>query len=212
MTLEDLKRRIESHADWTIVQSMIETSDEPRVKVKRGPIKYLNVESWLNVCLDRWNAIKDYDDRLVCADSSALDIGTGFGYFPFVGRECFNVDTEATEVDGVIWGEIYRAATDLLEVTVHPLTVMKHQPIEATGRKYDLVTSYRIVFDSWNGEWGKSEWSFFLEEVKRVLLKDRGILLLAFNGGKSFKRFVEYELCSMITKPDYTVIVCREDI
>jgi hypothetical protein len=190
---------------------MIADSDEPFTRVKSGPVKYLNVEAWLKACFDRWNVIKDYDERFASANSSALDIGTGFGYFPFVGKHLFGVDTEATEVYGVRWWKIYMAATKLLEVPVHHLEVKKYRSIDL-GKKYDLVTAYRIVFNYWYGVWKERQWKFFLEEVKRSLLNDEGILVLAFNYKDTFRRFVSSGICPMTIKEDFTVIIRKEDI
>ena len=100
--LEDLEATIEATFQEAGVREKFQ-EDVAAWSKKRGPVKYFDVSAWLKVCVDRWRLIESSRPDLVMRDTEVLDIGTGFGYFPVVGRHLFDMKSiEATDAPGVL--------------------------------------------------------------------------------------------------------------
>jgi len=94
-----------------------------------------------------------------------LDIGCGFGYFLHV---CKSAGESAVGID--IPDPLIEAASAILGVEYHPLTVTAFEPLPEVYRDLDLVTCFGVMFrhghPSESGKyWGWPEYGFLARDI-----------------------------------------------
>lgn len=136
-----------------------------------------------------------------------LDIGTGFGYFPYVCRHNGH-EVDAIDIEGV--PEVFNIATQVLNINKLEFLVRKYTPLPDFPYKFDVVTCFQICFNEHSTEnvWGVGEWKFFLTNLRDQILTENGVVWLGFNyesdnvdlnlGSKPVEAFFEQYL----TDPD----------
>jgi hypothetical protein len=123
------------------------------------------------------------------AGLAVLDLGTGFGLFPFVcrlyGHRAIGLDLEDAE------GSLYRAATAVLGVERLLGPIRRHRPLPVPDRRFDLVTGFAALFHDPPGEetWGAEEWRFFLGDLAGRLLAPGGRVFLSLNDDRHGRPF-----------------------
>lgn len=183
-TVADLETFVETNPLWKALESRFRDLIADLAKDPAGAGKYFDLHQWLPNSVARWATIKRYRPHLVTPDTTALDISTGFGYFPLAGKHLFGVKSiDATDAPGVRWSDLYDDVTHVFGIRKYELFVRKFEALDIRndGRRYDLLTSYQMVFDVWNGIWGEQEWRFFLKDVRESLLNEGGAIVLGFN-------------------------------
>jgi len=115
---------------------------------------------------------------------SILDLGTGFGLFPFVcrqyGHRAVGLDLE----DGA--DSLYRLVTGVLGVERLLGTIRPGEPLPAGNRRFDLVTGFAVMFNDPEGEpWGAEQWRRFLTDLAERRLAPGGRVFLSFNRDRS---------------------------
>lgn len=200
-TIEDLKIFIEKNPEWK--KLLLKHSKSLAKPTKRGPDKYFNL-NWLDVAFNRWMTIKNHN----LIFDSVLDIGTGFGYFSITGKYIFGIkEVEATDVPNSLYDEV----TEIFGIIKHKLFIKKFQELENLNKKYDLITSHRIVFDSWNGRWEKKEWLFFLKDIYKKFLNKDGNIVLSFNKRESLNISISLG-ANILNKKDRMVVFSWENL
>lgn len=113
-----------------------------------------------------------------------LDLGTGFGYFPFV---CEFYGHRALGLDQDDWaGEnLYRDVVDLLGVERVLSPIRPFRPLPDLGRRFDLVTAFACLFNrpKKRDAWSVGEWQYFVDSLSELHLAPGGSLLLTLNRG-----------------------------
>jgi len=203
---------IENDPVWKALLARFRTEIDSLAENSAGAGKYFDVRRWLPGSVMRWNAIQLKRPDLVTPDTAVLDISTGFGYFPLVGMHLFGINSiDATDAPGVTWSELYDAVTHAFGIRKYGLFVNAFEPVRLPndGRRYDLVTSYMMVFDFWNGAWGEAEWQYFLVDVRDSLLREGGAVVLGFNrrNDVAFMEWAQPLGASYLGREDRAVVV-----
>lgn len=140
--------------------------------------KYLNYIFWSKECLIRFYRLNLHKKG---SSIRVLDLGTGFGFFPYI---CNELGHQAECLDSPD-SDLYREITETLKLKRYEETIHAFQPIELNGgsSKYDLVTAFMICFNNHKspGLWGTDEWKFFILELYRNHLKEDALIYLSFN-------------------------------
>lgn len=107
-----------------------------------------------------------------------LDVGTGFGLFPYAARELGHRVVGLDRDDPFF--EAVACATGI-ERVVHEIQPFEPLPT-IPGTPFQLVTAFATCFDRAGepGQWGVAEWGFFLRDLARQLTEDSR-LYLKFN-------------------------------
>ncbi|MEO7168234.1 MAG: class I SAM-dependent methyltransferase [Chthoniobacterales bacterium] len=136
--------------------------------------KYLALDRWMGINLRRVQELElDWGRR-----QSILDIGSGAGYFLYIGHwlghRTLGLDIEDVEM----FGEMFRALG--LERVIS--RVEAFEPLPALDRKFDLITAFMICFNGHKSPalWGPKEWAFFLDDLE-MRLNPGGRIRLGFN-------------------------------
>ncbi|AWN14289.1 hypothetical protein [Salinisphaera sp. LB1] len=138
--------------------------------------KYFNVRPWIveNIKRALRLGLQNTHERRV------LDLGTGFGYFPYV-CEFMEHEAEAPDIEG---HRLYDRVIAALGVNRqhHRIQPFKPLPLSDNGR-FDYITAYQIAFNrpGLPGAWGPSEWAFFIDDVLENQLAEGGQLHLELN-------------------------------
>lgn len=133
-------------------------------KTSKWP-KYADAETYLKANIAR---VQDIGIARSPRPLHILDIGSGAGYFLFVckvlGHSGFGLDLPEPK--------FYEEMFHLFGLKRAMHRVEKFQPLPETGRKYDLVTAFQIVFNEHSGPqpWGVAEWDYFLNDAESHLL------------------------------------------
>jgi SAM-dependent methyltransferase len=142
-----------------------------------GKPKYLDIEYWL---MHNLRHVHRLGLQHASPPLDVLDIGTGFGYFPFLcqhfGHRALGLDTG----ERVLYDEVIR----LLGVSRRSWRVEAHQRLPNLGKTFDVVTALMVVFDRYGDDrkpWGTEEWQFFLADLKHNHLVDGGRIFLQLN-------------------------------
>lgn len=108
-----------------------------------------------------------------------LDIGTGFGYFPYI-CEYFGHAAFATDIEG---HQLYDEMTEFFGIRKIHAAVDAFAPLPAFDGRFDLVTAHLVAFNRPNmdGEWGPAEWAYFIDDVFENQLLPGGRLYLELN-------------------------------
>lgn len=135
------------------------------------------------------NAQRIHEAELHRHPRRILELGSGGCIFAAM---CRQIGHEVIATDKDHSDTIFKGLANLLGVVPEPLKVEAFQPL-ATGRwgRFDLVAAYALCFNSTRGKaWGKDQWHFFFEDLRRNVLAEGGRIILKFNH--------EYELWSAI--------------
>ncbi|MEM8785482.1 MAG: hypothetical protein AAGF19_06480 [Pseudomonadota bacterium] len=138
-------------------------------------LKYFNSEGYMPYSMKRAVRL----GLQACNNKQILDLGTGFGYFPYV-CEFFGHGAMATDLPGVT---LYDEVTEFLGIKKRHHTVLPFEPLPQFPTRFDMVTGFLVAFNRPNtdDEWGAKEWAFFIEDVFDNQLKDGGMLALELN-------------------------------
>ena len=149
--------------------------------------KYLDYKYWI---LE--NLVRVYDLKIdQNKNLKILDIGTGFGYFPFI-CQYFGNHSEAIDLDN---NNMYNYIIKLLEIVRHPYQIDSYKPLPI-NTKFDIITGFMICFNNHKTDnlWGYNEWQFFLDSLQNNNLKKNGIIFFSFNlehDGSPFSREIK---------------------
>jgi SAM-dependent methyltransferase len=136
--------------------------------------KYANVRRWLGV-----NIVRAQDLKLQrCAPQSVLDLGCGGGFFLFVAQQLGHVGL-GLDIDIF---PLFTELLDLLHVERKVWAIRPHEPLPNLGQQFDLITAFSIDFNRHGKSdwWGRIDWAFFLEDLKKHL-KPGGRVFLGLN-------------------------------
>jgi hypothetical protein len=179
-----LTHRAKGHVEDVMATIDLDAFFELRKKAKErtknlNNLKYFNIQAYMQRHMRRALGLHlDHYHRQV------LDIGTGFGYFPYICR-FFGSNTLAMDVpDHPLFDDI----TNFLGVKKLHQPIVPLQPVVGLGRHFDLVTAFQVAFNrfpiagvpGWR-PWGDEEWTFFLEDIFNNVLKEGGEIALEMN-------------------------------
>jgi len=136
-------------------------------------VKYFNLKPYMHEHMRRALSL-----RLNNAGIKVLDIGTGFGYFPYICEFFGNTAVALDVPDHPLFDDV----TNFLNVNKMRQRVETFQPLVGLDRSFDLVTAFQLAFNGHKGKrWGEEEWAFFLDDVFNNVLKQTGELVLEPN-------------------------------
>lgn len=151
--------------------------DEEVLKPDRRLIdfKYFNIRPWIAENIKRALRL-GLDD---CRGRRVLDIGTGFGYFPYI---CEFMEHQAAALD-IPDHRLYDRVIDTLKVSRTKHMVNPFEPLPVPDTPYHYVTAYQIAFNrpGTNERWNAPEWAFFLDDVRNNQLAPGGQLHMELN-------------------------------
>ena len=169
-------------------------ADAPRIN------RFSDVDHWLKINIERAQDL--WLDR--SPPLRILDLGCGPGYFLYV---CKRLGHEGLGVD-IDEQALFRETTALLGVQRVIFRIEPQTPLPDLGEKFDLVTGHRVCFQKtvrwgtgpgeWH-EWEPADWKFFLDDVRKNVLKPDGRILLDFNPRADGRSFFTPELNSVLT-------------
>ena len=137
-------------------------------------LKYFNIEGYMKEQMVRAILL-----RLNNANKAILDIGTGFGYFPYICEFFGNTATAIDVPDHALFDEVTRfLGVKKVFHTIEPL-----KPLPRFDRRFDLVTAFQVAFNRYDRgrPWEEQEWSFFLEDLFSNVLNKGGQVALEMN-------------------------------
>jgi SAM-dependent methyltransferase len=159
--------------------------DQLREKYPRNPDspkinRFEDATYWVHINLKRVQDL--WLDR--SEPMRILDLGCGSGFFLYICK-LFQHDVVGLDRDT---NPLFREVTKFLQVPRVAADIDPGVPLPDLGKPFDLVTAYRICFQRiateqkgvWK-EWGPSQWTFFLNDIRTRFLHPGGRLLLAFN-------------------------------
>lgn len=177
-----------THMDFEVIKKTLEYEQEVDLEKfksifnkfhndtgKVGYSKYLDLPCHLSRSIYNAKRLGLFQSKKL----KVLDIGTGAGYFPFtlrhIGHEAFAIDMDSTQM--------YNEMRDLLSVTWTPYEIKPLQKIEGINKRFDLITSFQILYDRSNAEgfWTEREWAYFIDNIKSNLLEESGKIFLQLN-------------------------------
>ena len=169
-------------------------------------LKYFNLDDWMPEAVERVMRLDLHKQRR----KSVLDIGTGFGFFPYA-CEYFSHSAVCTDIKQQ---DLYDEVTDLLGLKKHHHAVMPNEPLPDFGGPFDVVTAYQIAFNRPNQpeEWGAADWKFFLDDVLTNHLKPGGRLHLGLNYLPRFKSWYSPEVKRVFQSFDAKIDFMHVDI
>jgi hypothetical protein len=156
---------------------MLKIRDKWRGRCWLGILKYFDFDTWLKLNLRRAAALGlDKQPMLrVC------DIGSGFGYFPYI---CKFFNCEAVGVD-IPDEPIYDDVMGYLGVPKVHHTIRPQENLPDLGGPFDLITGFQVMFnvvDVWNNVyWGPEDWRFFLHDLLTHHLNEGGRIYFELN-------------------------------
>jgi SAM-dependent methyltransferase len=137
-------------------------------------MKYFNLDGYIQQSLERALYL-----GLEHSHKSILDLGTGFGFFPYVCK-FFGNEVVAIDLPG---HELFNDVTRFLGISVipHRIEAFKHMP--DLNRRFDLVTAFQASFNRYDAAqaWGEDEWLFFLDDLFSNVLQESGEIALELN-------------------------------
>lgn len=156
--------------------------------------KYLNARYWLHKNVER--ALKLNLNRI--QPITILDIGCGFGYFPYVAK-FYGHDVIGTDLPG---DKLFRKAAEFLKVDRRDDIVEPMKPLPDFGKKFDLITAFQVCF---NGHiegniWGEKEWDFFLEDLFKNHINTGGKIYLELNWSQHIQKWIPDEVSDLFKK------------
>jgi SAM-dependent methyltransferase len=150
--------------------------------VHTGTRKYLDAPAWIENAVERAVAEGLHTSKPL----SILDLGCGVPYFLLVARH-FGHDVVGLDLDD---NRMFNELTRLFQIQRYEHRIVPLGPLPEFGRKFDLITSYMTFFYYYHSEgparsWSADEWSFFFQEIRRVLAPG-GVLRVHLNPGGSY--------------------------
>lgn len=139
--------------------------------------KYFNLHYWINLNLG-YVFFLGLEKR---GGEAILDIGTGFGYFPFL---CKTLGHAVQTIDvGLL--PVYDEMINFFGLSRLIYKVNPSERIIDTTQEYDLVTALMVSFANHNKNtaWGVTEWNYFLQDIKTHQLKQSGRIFMTLNPG-----------------------------
>ncbi|MBI1326502.1 MAG: hypothetical protein GC136_02560 [Alphaproteobacteria bacterium] len=179
--------RAKANVDLLLVtlneNEMMKIRDAWRGKVPLMHLKYFQMERWMTLNLKR--AVRLGLDKMPF--SRALDIGAGFGYFPYIAK-FYGCDVTALDIPEE---PLYDEVMKYFGVPKIHHTIKPFEPLPKPEMPYDLITGFQIMFNAtnpWKREfWGAEEWRFFLKDITENQLSAGGRLYLELNYPQRFK-------------------------
>ncbi|WP_037336263.1 hypothetical protein [Salinisphaera hydrothermalis] len=137
--------------------------------------KYFNIRPWIVENIKRALRL-GLDD---CRGRRILDIGTGFGYFPYI---CEFMEHHAAALD-IPGHRLYDRVIETLKVDRAHHFINPFEPLPASSGPHDYVTAYQVAFNrpGTDERWRAAEWAFFLEDVIGHHLAASGRLHMELN-------------------------------
>lgn len=148
-------------------------------------LKYFHLESAVSLAMYKAFRLGLQEERR----KDMLDLGTGFGFFPYV-CEFFGNNTEALDLPG---HGLYDEITNFLRIKKTHHVITPFQPLPDLGKKFDYVTAFLTAFNrpGLATEWKAAEWEFFLNDMRTRILKPNGVLHVELNYSHRNKEFLE---------------------
>ena len=172
-------RRAKGHVEDVIATIDLNAFLELRKMARRqskslNAIKYFNINGYM-----KEQMIRALDLHLNNADKSVLDIGTGFGYFPYICEFFGNTATAIDVPDHALFNEV----TKFLGVNKIFHRIEPFEALPKFDRRFDLVTAFQVAFNRYDRArpWEEKEWSFFLEDLFKNVLNRGGQVALEMN-------------------------------
>ncbi len=137
--------------------------------------KYFNARYWLRQNVRRALLLK----LNITRPMKILDIGAGFGYFPyaahFYGHDVIGIDLP----DDVL----FKKACDFLKVDCRDYRIEPMTPMPSFGDRFDFVTAFQICFNGHieGAPWEADKWDFFLEDLFKNHMNEGGRVYLEMN-------------------------------
>lgn len=124
--------------------------------------KYLDVGRWIRTNVERALSLG--------LDTSGprriLDIGTGYGYFPYV---CRTLGHDVVAIDRTKRPRQYREVTELLKVHVLDVDIEPRKSLQVPlmVHSFDVITAHMVTFNghATDALWGVREWDYFLDDL-----------------------------------------------
>ena len=142
-----------------------------------GASKYLDISYWMKKKLYDIYALKLHRSKPL----NVLDIGTGFGYFPYLCSH-FGHNAIALDVDET---EMYNEVIEFLEVDRKVKAITAYEKLPDLGCKFNLITAFSICFNGHNNLaaslWDIDEWDFLLTDLANNHMCNDGQMLWKFN-------------------------------
>ena len=143
-------------------------------KKMEGFLKYFDLPCHLARAFYYSKELNLYNDKSL----SILDLGSGTGYFPFatkfLGHECVALDRN----DNIL----YNSMRSILDVDTTYQTIKPLSSIKFNEKKFDLITSFQILYDFHKKKmWKEEYWKYFIDMLMKKLLKPGGRIFLQMN-------------------------------
>jgi hypothetical protein len=124
--------------------------------------------------------IANYKLMSPASGTRVLDIGTGFGYFPYL-CERNGHGIEAIDISDV--PQVYNESCKILGVAKRDFAVEKYTPLPSFTEKFHMVVCSQICFNGHASDalWDVDEWLWFLGDLHDNVLTDSGFVWLSFN-------------------------------
>jgi SAM-dependent methyltransferase len=137
--------------------------------------KYFNTPYWLHLNVKRALYLGLNRSKPI----SILDIGCGFGYFPYAAR-FYGHDVKAIDVPGDV---LFQKVSEFLDVQRYNFIIQEFKPFIDLGTKFDLVTAFQVCFNNHTEghPWGCDKWEYFLEDLFANHMNTGGRIYLEFN-------------------------------
>jgi hypothetical protein len=179
--MDEMAGRIRARREWARATDVAREIDSTLpASDPRGPRKFLQLDRWLHINLDRVLALGLHNS----SGLTILDIGSGSGLFVFLcsvaGHYAAGTELPDNRLDSPA-REIYKLIPEALEVSIGRMSITAFRPLGMKG-KVDLLTAFMICFNNHKceGEWARPEWEFFVHDCMQYL-NPSGRLVLGFN-------------------------------
>lgn len=174
------KSSISSTSDGRLFKTMTPLiTEETRAKIRSLSTKYDN-----KYCRDFdrnfGRALWMYRWLSPTRGAKILDIGTGFGFFPYVCKHNEHV-VHAIDIENL--PEEFAESTKILNVKKQYFTIQKFLPLPKFPHRYDVITAHQICFNEHGSDdlWDVGEWLYFLNDLHDNVLVEDGFVFLSFN-------------------------------
>ncbi|MCB9964007.1 MAG: hypothetical protein H6857_03595 [Rhodospirillales bacterium] len=156
--------------------------------------KYFNAPYWLRLNIKR--ALSLGLNR--STPLNILDIGSGFGYFPYVAH-FYGHQVKAIDLPGDV---LFKRASEFLHVNRYDYAIAPMTPFRDFEEKFDLITAFQVCFNGHiEGEiWHAQEWDFFLSDLFRNHITPGGRVYLEFNWSPYVSGWMPAEVKTLFRK------------
>ena len=158
------------------IDELLKIRRDARAKINNlHYLKYFNVEGYVWEHLQRAIFLGLHN-----VPQDVLDIGTGFGYFPYICM-FFGCRVKATDLPGL---PLFDEVTNFLGVDKIRHRIEPFQPLPQLGMKFHVINAARVAF-AWKSNlidrWGPEEWDYFFTDAVTNQLHPGGRLFLDLN-------------------------------